>query len=93
MRLVLFPLLLPLFWQEMQVRLPGRSARPHAPALAVHGLVHGTAACAHPTAPPPACSPAQNGYAWWETAAVMGTQASLVLFNCWFLVASWMRRR
>jgi hypothetical protein len=35
----------------------------------------------------------QNGYAWWETAAVMGTQTSLVIFNCWFLVASWMRRR
>lgn len=52
LRLVLFPLLLPLFWNEMQ-----------------------------------------NGYAWWETAAVMGTQLSLVAFNCWFLIASWMRRR
>lgn len=52
MRLALFPLLLPLFWREMQ-----------------------------------------NGYAWWETAAVMGTQVSLCIFNCWFLIASWTRRR
>lgn len=37
--------------------------------------------------------PAQNGYAWWETAAVMGTQVSLCIFNCWFLIASWTRRR
>lgn len=35
----------------------------------------------------------QNGYAWWETAAVMTTQASLVVFNCWFLFASWQRKR
>ncbi|PSC73950.1 GTP-binding chloroplastic [Micractinium conductrix] len=33
------------------------------------------------------------GYAWWETAAVMLTQACLVVFNGWFLVASWKRRR
>ena len=35
----------------------------------------------------------QKGYAWWETAAVMGTQTALVVFNCWFLVASWRRVR
>lgn len=34
-----------------------------------------------------------GGYAWWETAAVMGTQASLCVFNAWFLIASWRRHR
>lgn len=36
---------------------------------------------------------ASGGYAWWETAAVMGTQASLCVFNAWFLIASWRRHR
>lgn len=52
MRLVLFPVLLPLFYKEMQ-----------------------------------------NGYTWYEMAAVMGTQTALVIFNCWFLIASWRRAR
>ena len=51
------------------------------------------------TAPRCHCMPAlracplQNGYAWWEMVAVLGAQTALVVFNCWFLFASWRRAR
>jgi hypothetical protein len=91
MRLVLFPVLLPLFWREMQVGLAAvllacSSYMISCGCKTVHWAFNTTNRMR-------CCCLLQNGYAWWETLAVMTTQVALCLFNCWFLFASWMRRR
>lgn len=96
MRLILFPVLLPIFWRQMTVSAAGRarSARRSAPPARLLRLL-----ALHSRPLPPASSPPlprcqQSGeYALWEAAAVMATQAALVVFNCWFLFASWRRSR